>query len=134
MGIKRSAMHSDSPAFSRPCYGYDRDEKKHLVINEREAEVLRTVFEWYGRGWSIVRIKRELDASRIPSPRGKRRWAFRTIRDILSNEKYAGASVYGKTVTVEYPATKRIRNSPDEIFISENHHPPIINRADFSRV
>ena len=33
-GIKRSTTHPNSPAFSRTCYGYDRDDNKKLVINE----------------------------------------------------------------------------------------------------
>lgn len=132
--IKRSSIYPDSPAFSRPYYGYDRDKNKNLVINEQEAETVRRIFEWYEQGWSIVRIKRELEASRIPSPRGKRRWAFSTIREILSNEKYAGASVYGKTVASEYPATKRVRNEADKAVKSENHHPPIIDKDCFNQV
>jgi len=74
-----------SPAFSRQCFGYLRNKDRHLVINEREAEIVRKVFGWYAQGWSIVRIRKELGALRIPSPRGKRRWAVRTIEDILSN-------------------------------------------------
>lgn len=79
-------------------------------------------------------MKKELEALRIPSPRGKRRWAVRTITDILSNEKYVGDSVYGQTVVAEYPNMKQVRNSPGEIFRSENHHPPIINKPSFDRV
>ena len=133
-GIKRSANHPDSPIFSHSCYGYDRDTDKNLVINEREATVVKKIFGWYMQGWSIVRIKKELEASRIPSPRGKRRWAVRTIGDILSNEKYVGVSVYGQTVAAEYPGIKRVRNNPEEIFRSENHHPSIINKPSFDRV
>ena len=43
-GIRRSAMHPDSPAFSRRCYGYDRDGNKNLVINDREADIVRRIF------------------------------------------------------------------------------------------
>lgn len=68
------------------------------------------------------------------SPRGKRRWAVSTIGDILSNEKYAGDSVYGLTIGAEYPATKRVRNEADEVVRSENHHPPIIDKASFCRI
>ena len=133
-GIKRSAMHPDSPAFSRTCFGYVRDGNRDLVIDEREADIVRKIFGWYAQGWSIVRIKKELETSRIPSPRGKRRWAVRTIGDMLSNEKYAGDSVYVQTVAAEYPAMKRIRNSPDEILRSEGHHAAIIDKAFFDRV
>lgn len=83
---------------------------------------------------SNLRIKKELEISRIPSPTGKRRWPVSTIDDILSNEKYAGDSVCGRTRGVEYPAMKRIRNNPDEISRSENHHAPIIDRDTFDQV
>lgn len=67
-------------------------------------------------------------------PKGKRRWANATITDILSNEKYAGDSVYGKTVLAEYPAMKRVKNDTDQVPRSENHHPAIIEKAYFERV
>jgi hypothetical protein len=99
-----------------------------------EAEIVRMIFGWYEHGWSIVRIKKELEASRIPSPTGKRRWANATITDILSNEKYAGDSVYGKTTISEYPSIRRIRNKTDQVPRSENHHPAITEKACFERV
>ena len=66
--------------------------------------------------------------------REKRRWAVRTISDMLSNEKYAGNSAYGKTVIAEYPSMRQIRNDPDQVSRSENHHPAIIDKACFDRV
>jgi DNA invertase Pin-like site-specific DNA recombinase len=133
-GIKKSTSNPDSPAFSRPCFGYVRNEEKMLVINEQEARIVRMIFGWYEQGWSIVRIKKELETLRIPSPRGMRRWAVRTISDILSNEKYAGDSAYGKTIIAEYPSTRRVKNSPDQISRTENHHPAIINKSLFDLV
>jgi len=133
-GIRKSIGNPDSPAFSRPCFGYERDRGKKLVVNEKEAEIVRKIFSWYGQGSSIVRIKKELEASRILSPTGKRRWAVRTISDMLSNEKYAGDSAYGKTVTAEYPSMRQVRNSPDKVSKSENHHPAIIDKSLFDRV
>ena len=133
-GIRKSATNPDSPAFSRPCFGYVRNEDKKLVINDPEAETVRKIFSWYEQGWSIVRIKKELESSRIPSPRGKRRWAVRTISDMLSNEKYAGDSAYGKTTMAEYPSMKQVRNDHDQVSRSENHHPAIIDQSLFDRV
>ena len=95
---------------------------------------MRRIFEWWVQGWSVVRIKKELETSRILSPTGKRRWPVSTIDDILSNEKYTGDSVYRLTVGSEYPALKRVRNNPEEIQRSTNHHPPIIDRNTFALV
>jgi len=30
-GIRKSTRNPDSPAFSRPCYGYDHDKEKNLT-------------------------------------------------------------------------------------------------------
>jgi DNA invertase Pin-like site-specific DNA recombinase len=133
-GIKRSTSHPDSPFYSRVCFGYDRDANKNLVINEHEADIVRNIFGWYVQGWSIVRIKKELETLRIPSPKGKRRWPVSTIEDILSNEKYMGDSVYGRTTGSEYPSMKRISSNPDEVSKSENHHTKIIDRDTFDQV
>ncbi len=133
-GIRKSTTNPDSPAFSIPCFGYIRNEDNKLIINEKEAETVNKIFSWYEQGWSIVRIKKELETLRIPSPRGKRRWAVRTISDMLSNEKYAGNSAYGKTVIAEYPSMRQVKNSPDKVLKSENHHPAIIDKVLFNRI
>jgi site-specific DNA recombinase len=133
-GIRKSATKPDSPAFSRPCFGYHRDEDRKLVINDHEAETVRKIFSWYEQGWSIVRIRKELETLRVPSPKGKRRWAVRTISDMLSNEKYAGDSAYGKTVIADYPSMRQVRNDPDQVLRTENHHPAIIDKSLFDRV
>lgn len=133
-GIRKSTTNQDSPAFSRPCFGYARNEEKMLVINEQEAETVRKIFSWYEQGWSIVRIRKELETLRIPSPGEKRRWAVRTISDMLSNEKYAGDSTYGKTTIAEYPSMRQVKNSPNKVSKSGNHHPPIIEKLLFDRV
>lgn len=133
-GIKRSTSHPGSPFFSRVCFGYDHDDQKNLVINEQQADIVRRIFGWYVQGWSVVRIKKELETSRIPSPTGKRRWPVSTIDGILSNEKYAGNSVFGRTMVAEYPEMKRVGNNPEEVKRSENHHPPIIGKEIFDRV
>lgn len=104
------------------------------MINELEADIVRKIFGWYIHGWSVVRIKKELEAFRIPSPRGKRRWPVSTIYDILTNEKYTGDSVNGRTVGAWYPAMKRIKNKPELIQRSDDHHPPIIGRKTFALV
>jgi DNA invertase Pin-like site-specific DNA recombinase len=133
-GIRKSTTNPDSPAFSIPCFGYVRNGEKKLIINEQEAETVRKIFSWYLQGWSIVRIRKELETLRIPSPRGKRKWAVRTISDMLSNEKYAGDSAYGKTVIAEYPSMRQVRNNPDQVSRAENHHPAIIDKVLFGRV
>jgi len=53
---------------------------------------------------------------------------------ILAKKKYAGDSAYGKTVIAEYPSMRQVRNSPDTVSKSENHHPAIIDKSLFDWV
>ncbi|MCK9312073.1 MAG: hypothetical protein M0P26_07325, partial [Bacteroidales bacterium] len=56
-GLKRSTMDSDSPAFSRRCYGYDCNEEKGLILNIAEASIVLKIFGWYGMaGVSSCRV------------------------------------------------------------------------------
>ena len=53
-----------------------------------------------------------LEAQRVPSPGGKQAWRETTIRSILSNEKYKGDAVLGKTY-VENCLTKQLAQQAD---------------------
>jgi len=54
--------------------------------------------------------------------------------NILTNEKYTGASLYGETESADFPSTKRMVCDPFEVHRSRNHHPPIIQERRFKRV
>jgi len=81
-----------------------------------------------------VRIKRELESLKVPTPTGKKKWPVKTIENILTNEKYTGTSVYGETESAEFPSTKRTVRDPFEVHRSRNHHPAIIHERRFKRV
>ena len=98
------------------------------------ALCLLKIFDWYEHGWSIVRIKKELEALKVPTPTGKKKWSVKTIENILTNEKYTGTSVYGETESADFPSTKRTVRDPFEVHRSRNHHLPIIHERRFKRV
>lgn len=133
-GIRRSTLNPQSPAFSRKCFGYEKDDDGNLVINPDEAKIVDLIYDLYGQGMSIIKIKKHLEGERIPTPTGKRKWALKTIDNILTNEKYTGTSVYGMSVGYEYPSTKRAPREPEDIHRSENHHPAIIDQFRFDQV
>jgi len=133
-GLRRSTMDPDSPAFSRRCYGYDRNEEEGLILNIAEARIVLKIFDWYEQGWSIVRIKKELESLKVPTPTGKKKWPVKTIENILTNEKYTGTSVYGERESADFPSTKRKVRDPSEVHRSLNHHLPIIHERRFKRI
>jgi len=78
-----------------------------------------------------VRIKKELEALKVPTPNGNKKWPVKTIENILTNEKYTGTSVYGETESADFPSTKRKTRDPFEVHRSRNHHPAIIPERRF---
>src|SRR5260370_12270095 len=70
----------------------------YYQVVEAEAEVVRTIFEWYTRtGFSIGAITRELNQRRIPTRTGRGRWERSTVWGILGNPAYPGRACFGTT-------------------------------------
>lgn len=114
-------------------FGYDRD-KRDLTINETEANVVRLMFHLADDEVSISMICDILNASGVPSPRGHR-WAYSTVRNILSNEKYCGDVVMQKTVTIDVFSHRSVKNDErlDKFYLPD-HHEAIISREMWQRV
>jgi len=75
-------------------YGYavvGRRERAKIVVDEREAEVVRRVFRQYSKGSSLAQIAAALNADSIATKRGGQ-WRPSTIGTILRNAFYAGAA------------------------------------------
>lgn len=56
------------------AYGYSKDKKDSLIINEKEAETARKVYTAYLEGKSLGEIVDMLFALNIPSPSWKEKW------------------------------------------------------------
>lgn len=69
--------------------GYDKTEDKRLIINEREARIVRTIFDLYIKGHSIPSICSHLNSKGYLSKHGSK-FSYAVVRRILSNEKYIG--------------------------------------------
>ena len=71
IGLKQRAANGTSGLYDRPCYGYYKDKNGMLAIDEKTAEVVRNIFDWYLEGASAVGIKKQLESKQIKSPKGK---------------------------------------------------------------
>lgn len=108
--------------YHRKCYGYDHDEEVYLVINEKQAAVVRQIFDCYMEGNSIVGLLKLLEQHKIASPRGKAEWSKRALETMLSNEKYIGR-------------VHLFRDNEEEgSYISDNNHLAVISENTFERV
>lgn len=91
----------------RKCFGYSHNEYSELIVNDAEAIVVRRIFNLYLKGYSVDRIMKDLAAHHINSPTGKEKWSKRSIQHMLTNEKYIGSVILGKTCTGELPDNKQ---------------------------
>jgi len=85
LGIKHKVENGTARIFLKRCYGYLNDDSGDLRINDMEADVVRSIFDMYLAGKSIIGIKRELERSNILSPTGNSIWCKRSIENILAN-------------------------------------------------
>ena len=101
--------------------------------------MVRSIYDMYLAGNSLVGIIRQLEAEKVKTPTGKERWSKRTLDHLLCNEKYSGDVEIFKTYTEkEYSPfmvvkTKRNRGQFTR-YVAIANHPAIITKTDFEAV
>ncbi len=81
-------------------YGYrrGREGEKPLVVDDREAEVVRMIFREYLNARSTGKVVNYLHSRSIFTRKGNR-WSRQAIAIILSNRTYRGRVSYGEVET-----------------------------------
>lgn len=130
-GFANGKVHCNTTRF----LGYDKDKEGELIINEAEAELVRRIYEEYLEGKSYQRIANGLMNDEIKTVTGNVKWWDSTITTMLTNEKYYGALLQQKTVTVDFLSHKRVRNiGQEQQYLIEDNHEPIISKEVFDAV
>ena len=127
-------------------YGYERvrikDGKKEcftLVEKKEEADVVRSIFDWYcNEGLGVEAICRRLESLNIKTKSGGSKWYAYVIFSMLENVHYIGCVRWNwrKTIKViEDQEVKVLRPKAkvDEYLIFEGKHEGIISKELFDR-
>ena len=113
----------------------EKDEDGHEVyeIVEEEAEIVRRIYREFIAGYSITQIGNRLKASGIKTKRGSVTWYHSTLESILTNEKYTGNALLGKTWKPDVLSKSRMKNDGKvaPIYYVEETHPAIITQETF---
>ena len=134
-----------------PPYGYmaDPERKGHLVPDSEVCDVVRLIFTEFLSDRNITRIMRLLRERQILTPgayadkrRGKSPkdpvhqydWSSNTIRAVLHNREYTGATVSGKTCKPSYKSKKQLDLPPEKWVITENTHEALVDADSFNTV
>lgn len=134
-GIKKRFKDGVAICNTNRFLGYDKDEKRNLIINTEEAKIVKRIFREYLDGKGFTSIANGLEKDNIPTVTGTTRWWDSTISGVLSNEKYCGDLLLQKTVTVDYLTKKRVdNNNIAPQYMVENNHEPIISKEMFEMV
>ena len=130
-GFRDGKVHCNTTRF----LGYDKDKNGELVINQEEANIVRRIFQEYLDGKSYQAIANGFMADGIKTATGNPKWWDSTITGILTNEKYYGALLQQKTVTVDFLTKKRVKNlGQEQQYLIEENHEPIISKEIFDKV
>lgn len=91
-----------------PPFGY-KIENSRLVVEEKEKEWVRFIFEKYRDGSSVDEIRTELLQNVVVTRRGNAVWSHGSIEKLLSNTHYGGYYNFtdkknGETVRTSCPA------------------------------
>jgi site-specific DNA recombinase len=123
-------------------YGYETVQGKpgELIINEREAAIVRRIFDEYVAGRTPRQIVAQLNREGIPGPRGGR-WNASTINGsrirqngIIQNPLYSGETVWNRQRFIKDPDTgRRVSrpNPPEDWIRKEAPHLQIVETETF---
>ncbi len=132
--------------FGQVPFGYekDRERKNEVIVNEKEAAVVRKIFSMACEGKSSTEIARALHEGGVPTVRQMRgqkplgnkgygTWGNSSVRKILKNRFYLGEMSYGKTAR-EHVGSSRARHiREDEWKVIPGHHEPLVTLEQFEK-
>jgi DNA invertase Pin-like site-specific DNA recombinase len=115
--------------------GYTRDKDKNIVVNPREAVIVQRIYKEYLGGYPTNAIAAHLQEEGIQTPGGKTCWTRVSILKILTNLRYTGNCIMGKTYKPDVLSPKRVKNEGQrKQYYIQNSHPAIIDQETFDLV
>lgn len=122
-----------------PPLGYDvNPETKEYIINEKEAEAVRIMFEKVTQGWSYRELADYLNLLGYRTKIGKKFSATSSFYDLLTNPKYKGEYVFNRSISkpkqLGMKRSHRKNKNEEEIIRIPNGVPAIVDETTFELV
>jgi len=133
---KRQSFKNGKVTFQYSRFlGYEKGENGQPKIVPEQAEIVKRIFHSYLAGYSVSKIKKELEREGVISATGKPEWSIHAIQYMLTNEKYIGDAILQKTYVVDFITKKSKKNNGEipQYYVTGNHE-GIISKGIFNRV
>jgi DNA invertase Pin-like site-specific DNA recombinase len=132
-GLRRMLVSSDGHPKQQLAFGERKSMATDRVIlvpgPAPEVRVVRDIYRMLiSGGLPIYAIARELNRSGVPYQGGSR-WTHHTVADVLTQPKYAGFHVYGRTTSRLYTPTARLPKS--DWLVSSGSFEPVVDYPTF---
>ena len=133
--LKKRHSNGTLPPSTSKLLGYSKDNNGQIVINKKEAKIVKNIFNMYISGKSLNSIAQHLNTIGLRTKTGKVKYYEYSISRILDNEKYTGNALLQKTHVREVGSKVKIR-SEDVLpqYYVNNSHPAIIDQEMYDQV
>lgn len=131
--IQKKFARGDVMINTNRFLGYDKDKDGNLIINEKEAEIVRMIFRMYLGGDGTFRIAKKLNELGIPTVTGKQ-WHETTIRGMLKNEKYKGDCLLQKYYVPKVGGATVANDGKVKSYYITGNHEAIIPKEEWDAV
>ena len=134
--------------FGQVPFGYEksRELKNTVVVNEKEAEIVRCIFALAIDGNGSTQIARILNEKGIPTKTQMRHperagksgrmqaWDNVSVRAVLNNRFYLGEMAYGKSKRKFVGSKGGIAVPVEDWKVIPDHHEPLVSPEDYEKV
>lgn len=134
--------------FGQVPFGYEksREVKNTVIVNEKEAGIVRHIFSLAIQGKSSTQIARQLYEENVPTITQIRKpgreaqdgklhtWSSQAIRNILNNRFYLGEMAYGKSVKKSVGSKDGMAVPREDWKVIPDHHEAFISEEIFEQV
>lgn len=126
-GIRRRFEKGQHKMSTKRFLGYDTDEDGKLVVNWKQAAIVKRLYHEFLSGKTVDYIKRIFEQEGVINWAGSTKWQVTTLQSMLENEKYKGDTILQKSYTVDFLTKKRVLNQGEiQKFYIEDDHEAII--------
>lgn len=134
-GIRESMKQGKAYVPFKVFLGYDRGINGEMIINEKQAKIVKRIYAYAIQNRSPYSIAKILENEHVEFSPNVYKWYPSTIISILKNEKYKGDAIRQKTYTKDYLTKEKCFNNGEiPKYYIHNHHPAIISSDIFDRL